>query len=86
MWFLVDPGEELVPNPPLTPDQLLVVGQFVDELMELGVVRPATRKLRRVCPLSVVPKPGQPGQWQVIADMRQGGPNQHCGVEPIYLP
>lgn len=86
MRFLVDPGEELVPNPPLTPEQLEVVCKFVDELKDLGVVRPATQPLRRVCPLFVVQKPGQPGQWRCIADMKRGGQNGHCGLEPIYLP
>ena len=33
-----------------------------------------------------VPKPGQPGQRRVIADMRAGGQNDCCGAEPIYLP
>lgn len=45
MRFLVDPGLELVPNPPLTDEQLEVVCQFVDELKSLGVVRAATRDL-----------------------------------------
>ena len=84
--FLVDPGEELIPNPPLTPEQLETVVKFVDELIALGVVRKATRKLRRVCPIFVVPKAGQPGQWRCIADMRRGGQNECCGLDPIYLP
>jgi hypothetical protein len=86
MRFLIDPGEELVPNPPLTPEQLEVVCLFVDELQALGVIRPATRPLRRVCPLFVVPKPGQPGQWRCIADMKRGGQNGCCGLDPIFLP
>ena len=86
MRFLIDPGEELVPNPPLTPEQIEVVCTFVDELQELGVLRPATRPLKRVCPIFVVPKPGQPGQWRCIADMKRGGQNGCCGLDPIYLP
>lgn len=86
MRFLIDPGEELVPNPPLTPEQVLVVEEFINELMDLGVVRKATRPLRRVCPIFVVEKPGQPGQWRCIADMRRGGQNDCCGLDPIYLP
>jgi hypothetical protein len=86
MRFLIDPGEELVDNPKLTSDQLDVVCEFVEELRALGVVRPATRPLKRVCPLFVVPKPGQPGQWRCIADMKRGGQNGCCGLDPIFLP
>ncbi|MGL5812711.1 MAG: hypothetical protein ACRCYW_05175, partial [Aeromonas sp.] len=86
MRFLIDPGDEIVPNPALTPEQIEVVCTFVEELKALGVVRPATRKLRRVCPLFVVPKPGQPGQWRCIADMKKGGQNDCCGLDPIFLP
>ena len=86
MRFLIDPGDELVPNPPLTPEQVLVVEEFINELVDLGVVRKATRPLRRVCPTFVVEKAGQPGQWRCIADMRRGGQNDCCGLDPIYLP
>jgi hypothetical protein len=86
MRFLVDPGTELVENPPLTPEQLEVVCEFVEELRSLGVLRPATRPLRRVCPLFVVEKPGQKGQWHCIADMKRGGQNACCGLDPIFLP
>jgi hypothetical protein len=86
MRFLVDPGTELVENPPLTPEQLEVVCEFVEELRSLGVLRPATRPLRRVCPLFVVEKPGQKGQWRCIADMKRGGQNACCGLDPIFLP
>ncbi len=70
----------------MTPDQVKVVEKFVEELISLGVVRKATRKLRRVCPIFVVPKPGQPGQWRCIADMKRGGQNECCSLDPIYLP
>ena len=40
MRFLIDPGEELVPNPPLTPEQIEVVCTFVDELQELECFGP----------------------------------------------
>jgi hypothetical protein len=79
MHFLIDPGEELVDNPKLTSDQLDVVCEFVEELRAMGVVRPATRPLKRVCPLFVV-------QWRCIADMKRGGQNGCCGLDPIFLP
>jgi hypothetical protein len=86
MRFLVDPGKELVANPLLTTEQTDVVCLFVEELVNLGVVRVAAEPLRRVCPLFVVPKPGQPGQWRCIADMKRGGQNGCCGLDPIILP
>ena len=87
MRFLIDPGgTEIVENPKLDPDQLEVCIKFVEELKGLGVLVPATRPLRRVCPLFVVPKPGQPGEWRCIADMRRGGQNEYCSADPIWLP
>ena len=84
--FLVDPGQDIVENAPLDSDQLLVVDQFLAELISLGVLVASTRPLRRVCPLFCVPKPGQPGEWRVFADMLRGGQNDFCSSEPIYLP
>ena len=37
-------------------------------------------------PLFVVPKPGQPGQWRCIADMKQGGQNACIGPDLVFLP
>ena len=36
-------------------------------------------------PLFIVTKDGQPGQWRVIANMRDGGQNEHMAPDPIYL-
>ena len=46
LCFLVDPGEEIVPHAPFTEEQLVVVDQFVSELISLGVLVPADRPLR----------------------------------------
>jgi len=75
MRFLIDPGKELVPHPPMTAEQTEIAVAFLTELMELGVLRKATQPLRRVCPLFVVPKLGQPGQWRCITDMKRAGQN-----------
>jgi len=83
---MVDPGTELVENPPMTSEQTQVVETFVDELLELGTLRKATRALRPVCPLFVVPKAGQPEQWRCIADMKRGGQNDCCSLDPTCLP
>jgi hypothetical protein len=37
-------------------------------------------------PLFTVEKAGQPGQWRVIADMKNGGQNDHIGKDPVHLP
>jgi hypothetical protein len=37
-------------------------------------------------PLFTVAKAGQPGQWRVIADMKNGGQNDHIGKDPVHLP
>ena len=84
--FMVDPGTEIVPNPKLTPEQAEVVATFIEELIALGIVKEATRALRRVCPIFVVEKPGQPGQWRCIADMKSGGQNEFCSLDPIFMP
>ena len=36
-------------------------------------------------PLFVVEKPGRPGQWRVIADMKQGGQNACIDSNPVLL-
>jgi hypothetical protein len=38
------------------------------------------------CLLFVVAKPGQPGQWFIIADMKNSGQNAHIGKDPVHLP
>jgi hypothetical protein len=63
-----------------------VVCLFVEALVSMGVIRATTEPLCQVCPLFVVPQPGQMGQWHCIADMKRGGQNGCCGLDPIILP
>jgi hypothetical protein len=37
-------------------------------------------------PLFCLPKPGQPGQWRVLSDMKRGGQNKCIGVDPTVFP
>ncbi|CAJ1931340.1 unnamed protein product, partial [Cylindrotheca closterium] len=62
--------------------------QFVDELVELGVLRSIDEGLTVLtnAPLFVVGKDGQPGQWRVIADMLRGGQNDCVGQDPVFMP
>jgi hypothetical protein len=46
-------------------------GRFIDELISLGVLLPATGPLRANCPLFCGDKPNRQGQKQCIMDMKQ---------------
>ena len=88
MNFLKEPRIGFTPNSNLTPEQREIGGEFADELISLGVLEeaPADDPVVATCPLFVVPKPGQPGQWRVIADCKKGGQNEAMGPGPVYLP
>ena len=63
-----------------------VVREFVDELISLGILQRASREeVVTTTPLFVVPKPGQEGQWRVIADMLRGGQNAASANNPVFL-
>ena len=86
MNFLVTPSGELEMNSDFEdPEQLETATNFFDELIKLGVLRPATTPLRANCPLFLVAKPGQAGQWRCIADCKRGGQNACSGKDPVYL-
>ena len=87
MNFLTEPEHVMHPNADMDPEQVEVASQFVDELIDIGAVReprlddpPVTNT-----PLFCVEKPGQPGEWRVIADCKAGGQNAHMGNDPVYL-
>lgn len=86
MNFLVTPTGELELNSEMDPEQLEVASKFVDELVTLGVLVEATEPLTANGPLFLVPKPGQPGEWRCISDMKRGGQNACMGKDPTYLP
>jgi hypothetical protein len=88
MNFLITPPSEIHDNAVMDPEQLEVAGAFVDELVSLGVLRlpPSHREVLLTAPLFAVPKPHQPGQWRVIADMLRGRQNECVGSDPVVLP
>ena len=88
MGFLAAPPTHFTPNSDLDGDQQAIAGEFVDQLKELGILEhsPPDDPIVANCPLFVVPKPGQPGQWRVIADCKKGGQNATMGPGPVYLP
>ena len=69
MNFLRVPEPGLTPNGLMDGAQLQTAGEFVDELISLGVLclSPSYRDTLLNAPLFVVPKPGQPGQWSCSA-------------------
>jgi hypothetical protein len=88
MNFLVEPMPRLNPNAHMDSDQLDVAAGFVDELLELSILRTFTKgkEFMMNAPLFVVPKEGQEGEWRVIADMLRGGQNSCMGSDPVFLP
>jgi hypothetical protein len=86
MNFLVPPASIVHPNADMTTEQAEVAGKFVDELIDLGIVlRPDTPVLT-TAPLFCLPKTGQPGEWRVLSNMKEGGQNSVVGPDPVFLP
>ena len=86
MNFLEPPKAGIFLNSDMTDDQRATAVEFVEELMSLGVLIPADpEEIVTTCPLFILPKPGQPGQWRVLADMKKGGQNEVVGKDPVYL-
>jgi hypothetical protein len=87
MNFLHKPAAEITPNSELTPEQITIAEEFVHELVSLGVlveVKPGEMVTNG--PIFCLPKPGQPGQWRVLSDMRRGGQNAAVGSDPTVFP
>jgi hypothetical protein len=87
MNFLQPPKPGITLNLPMTDEQKLTAIEFVEEPCQLAVLQPAEPgEVLTNCPLFILPKPGQPGQWRVLADMKKGGQNEGViGKDPIYL-
>mmetsp|Transcript_23869 Transcript_23869/g.36267 ORF Transcript_23869/g.36267 Transcript_23869/m.36267 type:complete len:88 (-) Transcript_23869:2123-2386(-) len=75
--FLKPPEPGIHPNAPMDEEMTQAADAFVDELLSLGVIGKTGEgwKFLTSCPLFVVPKEGQEGQWRLIADMLWGGQN-----------
>lgn len=87
MNFVEVPPAQIHPNSPMDEEQTTIAAEFVDELLELGAlgIPPDDRPVLTNAPLFCVPKPGQPGQWRVIANMLDGGQNSYIANDPVYL-
>ena len=85
MNFLAEPPRQCKPNSDMTPPQRAAAGKFYDELATLGILLLPTFLVLAACPLFCVPKPAQPGEWRVIADMKEGGQNSVVGKDPVFV-
>jgi hypothetical protein len=88
MNFLCPPDERITPNSEMTAEQVVIAAEFVDELVDLGILTIRVRPGGMVTngPLFCLPKPGQPGQWRILSDMRWGGQNEAVGSDPTVFP
>ena len=84
MNFLTEPEHQIQPNADMTPEQLDIAANFVNELLDLGVM--VEGDIKTNAPLFVLPKDGQPDEWRVLADMKLGGQNAHIGSDPTVFP
>jgi hypothetical protein len=87
MNFMSPPETKIHMNSEMTEEQREVAGEFVDELLDLGVVDlpPEDEPVLANGPLFCITKPGQPGQWRVLSNMKEGGQNAFIAPDPVYL-
>ena len=88
MNFMRAPESRMEPNSKMTPEESKVAAAFVDELLDLNVLLtpPEDDPVVATCPLFTLEKPGQPGQFRCIADMKKGGQNLTICNDPVQLP
>jgi hypothetical protein len=87
MNFLSSPKAKITPNADLTEDQIVIAEEFVTELVALGVlIKVKPGEMVTNGPLFCLPKPGQPGQWRILSDMRRGGQIPVVGSDPTVFP
>jgi hypothetical protein len=66
----------------MTSEQAEVAGKFVDELIDLGIALRPTTPVLTTAPLFCLPKSGQPGEWRVLSNMKDGGQNRAVLLAP----
>ena len=86
MNFLMEPNTGLMDNSQMDLDQCQITIEFMDKLIQLGVLMEAHQEdLRNNFPLFLVEKPDQLGQWWCIADGKAGGQNDACVSNPLHF-
>jgi hypothetical protein len=88
MNFLHAPTVSIMPNSSMDQEQSAIATEFFDELVDIGALEmaPPNDPILGNAPLFCIPKTGQPGQWRVLANMKEGLQNDAIGNEPVYLP
>jgi hypothetical protein len=87
MNFLRDPTPLIQPNSDMTEEQLDIAEEFLRELVDLGVLLEVDDDyVKTNSPIFCLQKPGQPGQWRVLADMKKGLQNEAIGSDPTTFP
>ena len=63
------------------------MAEFVDELRDLGILVDPSEdmEVKSNAPLFAIPKSGQPGQFRVICNMKDGLQNDVVSGDPVFL-
>ena len=87
MNFLEPPEAGIRPNGEMDEEARVVAGEFADELMDLGVLQAPEAEFPVLsnAPLFAIPKAGQPGEYRIICNMKEGGQNEVVSGDPVYL-
>jgi hypothetical protein len=87
MNFVAYPDVDLQPNAHMTPEETAVAAEFVDELIGLGIIisLPAHQEMKATTPLFTLEKLAQPGEFRVLANMKEGGQNAFVAKDPVHL-
>jgi hypothetical protein len=88
MNFLEEPPLRIQPDADMDETQLETAGEFVDELLSLGALEEddLLDPVLANAPMFLLPKPDQPGQWRILADLKSGGQNTVLGADPTVFP
>jgi hypothetical protein len=87
MNFIKRPPQETTLNSEMADEQIAIAEEFIKELVSLGVlIQVQPGKMVANGPLFCLPKPGQPGQWRVLSDMKRSGQNKCIGSDPTIFP
>jgi len=84
MNFLRKPKAGIHSNGPMDDLMTAAAVEFIEELISLKVLE-AAEDVVTTAPMFVIPKEGQPGQWRVIANLKEGGQNEAVASDPVYL-
>jgi hypothetical protein len=88
MHFMVDPVPDIKANAAMTPEQLPIAIEFVEELEAIRALGDPKNGDPILCnaPLFILQKDNQPGEWRILADWGKGEQNCCMGNDPVFLP